>query len=660
MAHWCAGGTPMSPLRLGGRKHVVAAEDSGAARAPTGRTLLDVDDLATHFTTPRGTVKAVDGVSFPLDRGRTLGLVGESGCGKSVLSRSIMGLLPSRNVVRRGAISFDGHRLDQMGPAELRSYWGTQLAMVFQDPMTSLNPVMRIGKQITESLQFHFDMDRKDAKETALALLRSVNIPEPGRRKTPAPPRRGGGGGPPPPGARPRPHRRDRGHVRRPDRGAGPHQDLVRQDADAVHGGSGGVDPAARERQPHPAQRHRRPAARPHRPAPGLPVRRPLPLRPGPLPRGAAAAHRGRGSRPRLPLLVPGRHRRRAGGAGTQPRRPRAPSRAGRDGRREQGRGGRGLMAGSGTAHLRGGDDVLLRVEDLVVDFPAGPGRHVSAVSKVSIHVAEGETLGLVGESGCGKSTTARAVIQLPKPTAGKVRFDGHELTALDGERLRALRPQMQIVFQDPISSLNPRRRVGDIVGAPLKVWGRGTDEERRARVDEVLEAVGLDPDVARDRRPHQFSGGQCQRICIARALVLEPKLVICDEPVSALDVSVQAQILNLLEDLKARYGLTLIFITHDLAVVKNVSDRVAVMYLGKICEVAVPDRLYASPAHPYTAALLSSIPVPDPEAPAGPGELAAGDLPSPLSPPSGCRFRTRCPRAQDRCAAEEPQVREV
>ena len=172
----------MSPLRLGGRKHVVAAEDSGAARAPTGRTLLDVDDLATHFTTPRGTVKAVDGVSFTLDRGRTLGLVGESGCGKSVLSRSIMGLLPSRNVVRRGAISFDGHRLDQMGPAELRSYWGTQLAMVFQDPMTSLNPVMRIGKQITESLQFHFDMDRKDAKESALALLRSVNIPEPGRR----------------------------------------------------------------------------------------------------------------------------------------------------------------------------------------------------------------------------------------------------------------------------------------------------------------------------------------------------------------------------------------------------------------------------------------------------------------------------------------------
>jgi peptide/nickel transport system ATP-binding protein len=317
-------------------------------------------------------------------------------------------------------------------------------------------------------------------------------------------------------------------------------------------------------------------------------------------------------------------------------------------------------MAGSGTAHLRPDDDMLLRVESLVVEFPAGPGRHVSAVSNVSFDVAERETLGLVGESGCGKSTTARAVIQLPKPTGGKVTFADHELTALSGERLRVVRPQMQIVFQDPISSLNPRRRVGDIVGAPLEIWGRGSEAERRARVDEVLEAVGLDPDVARDKRPHEFSGGQCQRICIARALVLEPQLVICDEPVSALDVSVQAQILNLLEDLKQRYGLTLIFITHDLAVVKNVSDRVAVMYLGKICEVAAPDRLYANPAHPYTAALLSSIPVPDPEAPAGSAELTAGELPSPLAPPSGCRFRTRCPRAQELCAVEEPHTREV
>ena len=317
-------------------------------------------------------------------------------------------------------------------------------------------------------------------------------------------------------------------------------------------------------------------------------------------------------------------------------------------------------MAGTGTAHLRAVDDVLLRAEDLVVDFPTSGGHTVSAVAGISFDVAEGETLGLVGESGCGKSTAARAVMQLPAPTSGTVLFEGLDLTAQRGERLRELRPRIQIVFQDPISSLNPRRRVGDIVGAPLKIWSKGTDAERRAKVDGALETVGLDPAVARDKRPHEFSGGQCQRICIARSLVLDPRLVICDEPVSALDVSVQAQILNLLEDLKARYGLTLVFITHDLAVVKNVSDRVAVMYLGKLCELTDPDRLYTAPAHPYSAALLSAIPVPDPTVRAQSSGLVPGDLPSPLAPPSGCRFRTRCPRAEERCALEEPQVREV
>ncbi len=317
-------------------------------------------------------------------------------------------------------------------------------------------------------------------------------------------------------------------------------------------------------------------------------------------------------------------------------------------------------MAGTGTAHLRAPDQALLRAEDLVVEFPVNRTLKVHAVSGISIDVLEGETLGLVGESGCGKSTTGRALMQLPPPTSGRVVFEGHELTGMSGGTLREVRPRMQLIFQDPISSLNPRRTVGDIVGEPLKIWGRGTKEEQRAKVDEVLEAVGLDAEVARPKRPHEFSGGQCQRICIARALVLEPKVVICDEPVSALDVSVQAQILNLLEDMKARYGLTLVFIAHDLAVVKNVSDRIVVMYLGKLCEVAPPDRLYTSPAHPYTAALLSAIPVPDPSATTKVPTTLAGDLPSPMAPPSGCRFRTRCPRAAERCAAEEPQLREV
>jgi peptide/nickel transport system ATP-binding protein len=315
-------------------------------------------------------------------------------------------------------------------------------------------------------------------------------------------------------------------------------------------------------------------------------------------------------------------------------------------------------MAGSGDAHLR--PDALLSVRDLVVEFPAGRGVSVKAVSGISLDVRAGETLGIVGESGCGKSTTGRAIMQLPKPTSGVVEFQGTDLTQLKGEKLRAVRTKLQFIFQDPISSLNPRRKVRDIVGEPLKIWGRGNDKEREAQVTEVLEAVGLDPGVAGDKRPHQFSGGQCQRISIARSLVLDPELIICDEPVSALDVSVQAQIINLLEDMKSRYGLTLIFIAHDLAVVKNVSDRVVVMYLGKICEVGSPDELFSSPAHHYTAALLRSIPAPDPAISPTRAGLLTGDLPSPIAPPSGCRFRTRCPRAEQRCTDEEPEMRAV
>jgi peptide/nickel transport system ATP-binding protein len=318
-------------------------------------------------------------------------------------------------------------------------------------------------------------------------------------------------------------------------------------------------------------------------------------------------------------------------------------------------------MAGSGTAHLRDPGDTLLRAENLVVEFPVGrTGLKVHAVTDVSIDVREGETLGLVGESGCGKSTTGRAMMQLPSPTSGSVIYDGRDLTKLKPSELRELRPQMQMIFQDPISSLNPRRKVGDIVAEPLRIWKRGSSGEQRKLVNETLEAVGLDPDASVDRRPHQFSGGQCQRICVARSLVLDPKLIICDEPVSALDVSVQAQILNLLEDMKQRYGLTLVFIAHDLAVVKNVSDRVAVMYLGKLCEVAKPDDLYAKPAHPYTAALLSSIPVPDPTVKVKETDTLAGELPSPVAPPSGCRFRTRCPRVLDVCVQVEPKMRQI
>ena len=422
-------------------------------------------------------------------------------------------------------------------------------------------------------------------------------------------------------------------------------------------------------------------------------------------------------------------------------------------------------MAGSGQAHLRPADEALLRVENMVVEFPVGnTGLKVHAVSDVSVDIREGETLGLVGESGCGKTTTGRAMMQVPTPTAGSVLLDNEDLTAFGNEAIREVRSKMQMIFQDPISSLNPRKTVRQIVAEPLvvdwlersgrtkasKVWERYVrwlmpiwnnlwkwfryslialaigiviwivgesggwtwlssasvviwlpalvvaapfaafylatavgwlalallvpltgvrrqirirrDRDRfraetETRVREVLNTVGLDPDVAMDKRPHEFSGGQAQRICIARALTMDPKVLICDEPVSALDVSVQAQILNLLEDMKRAYGLTMVFISHDLAVVKNISDRVAVMYLGKICEIAPPDELYSNPAHPYSAALISSIPVPDPSIDQRQIQAIEGELPSPIAPPSGCRFRTRCPRATEICTEQEPEI---
>ncbi len=285
--------------------------------------------------------------------------------------------------------------------------------------------------------------------------------------------------------------------------------------------------------------------------------------------------------------------------------------------------------------------EALLRVEQLVVEYHVH-GQTVHAVSGVSFDILPGETLGLVGESGCGKSTLGRAVLQLVRPTSGRVLFEGEDLTQMRGEPLRLLRRRLQLIFQDPIASLNPRRRIGDIVAEPLIIAGVSNKAERERRVREVLGAVGLDPDLTMGRLPHEFSGGQCQRISIARALVLEPQLLICDEPVSALDVLIRAQILNLLEAMKARYGLTLLFIAHDLAVVKAVSDRIAVMYLGKIVEIGATQALFRAPAHPYTSVLLQSIPLPDRRRAALPDRAAVRlPVPHPL-PARRCALRRR------------------
>lgn len=316
-------------------------------------------------------------------------------------------------------------------------------------------------------------------------------------------------------------------------------------------------------------------------------------------------------------------------------------------------------MAGTGKAHLRDASKSVLRVEDLVVEFALSKKTIVKAVSGISLDLIAGETLSVVGESGCGKSTLGKAILQLIPTTSGSVEFGGSDLTKLDKDAVRNLRPKMQMIFQDPISSLDPRYTVKQLVAEPLEIWSRGSSEERAIKVDELLNSVGIDPTIAGDRKAYEFSGGQCQRISIARSLALEPTLLICDEPVSALDVSIQAQILNLLQDMKERYGLTMMFISHDLSVVKAISTRILVMYLGKVCEIATPDSLYDSPKHHYTHALVGSVPIPDPTKKIN-QVLLEGEPPSTVDPPSGCRFRTRCPAATELCATEEPQLREM
>ncbi|HVN15995.1 MAG TPA: dipeptide ABC transporter ATP-binding protein [Anaerolineales bacterium] len=311
-------------------------------------------------------------------------------------------------------------------------------------------------------------------------------------------------------------------------------------------------------------------------------------------------------------------------------------------------------------------EEVLLEVEDLKMHFPIYRGVFqrqvgaVRAVDGVSFGVKRGETLGLVGESGCGKSTTGRTILQLYKPTAGDVHFEGVDLVKLHGEDLRKMRRKMQMIFQDPYASLNPRMTVEQIVGEPLMVHNAATGKEIQERVQHLLELVKLNPAFA-NRYPHEFSGGQRQRIGIARALSLQPSFIVCDEPISALDVSIQAQVVNLLEELQEQFNLTYLFIAHDLSMVRHISKRVAVMYLGVIVELAVRDELYHTPLHPYTQALLSAVPVPDPVADAKRNRvILEGDVPSPANPPSGCRFRTRCPIADKICAEQRPEFREI
>ena len=646
----------------------------------TGNSLLSVDDVVVDLPTSRGNLRAVDHVNLTVEAGRTLGVVGKSGCGKTMLSRAVLQLLPKKAKLS-GRVMFDGQDLLKLSPEKLRRLRGRSLAVVFQDPMTSLNPVLTIGTQLIETLQEHLELDDAAATRRSVELLAAVGIPAPEQRLAQYPHQLSGG-------MRQRvaiaialscepklliadepttaldvtiqaqildllAREQQRRHMA---------MILITHDLGVVAGRTDEVAVmyAGRvvERAPTPAlfKKMRMPYTEallaalprldtpPHTPLPAIIgasarsdpaakrvlVRAAVPLCGGALPDREARTHRCRDPRAPIRLLPPDRD----------------PCRC------------RRMMHQSVPSVRPKSSGALLDVDNLVVEYPAG-AKIVHAVSGVSLQIARGETLGLVGESGCGKSTLGRAVLQLRRPTSGRVRFDGQDLTAMQGDALRLMRRRVQLIFQDPIASLNPRRRIGDIVAEPLVISGVKDPNERNRRVHEVLSAVGLDPTLVVGRLPHEFSGGQCQRICIARALILNPEFIVCDEPVSALDVSIRAQILNLLEEMKGRFGLTLLFIAHDLAVVKAVSDRVAVMYLGRLCEVGPSEQLFARPAHPYTALLIEAIPVPDPDV--RPTEtVPTGEPPSPIAPPSGCRFRTRCPRADQRCSDEMPELRAV
>ncbi len=615
--------------------------------------LLSVHNLKTYFFTEERPVKAVDGVSFTLERGGALGIVGESGSGKSVTALSIMGLVPSPGRIVDGEILLEGEELRRKDRRAMSRVRGSKMAMIFQDPTASLNPVLSVGFQIAEALRRHQRLTRRAARARAIELLDLVGIADPMRRVDDFPHQLSGG-------------MRQRVMIAmalscdsklliadepttaldvtiqaqilellrmvRREFGTGIlliTHDLgviaeVAQDVVVMRSGRiverTNVD-ALFKRPQHPYTvdliaslpdlyvADERPTNLNNDANRDLAVGRDDDQGGGSLPRGGDAPHNGY-------VLDADR------------------------------------------------DEKLLEVRDLVKHFTASrallaseAGDVIRAVDGISFHIAAGESLALLGESGCGKSTTGRLILRLLDATSGKIKFSGRDLATLTPRELREQRREMQIVFQDSYGSLNPRMTVGESIGEPLRVYGN-THGPRSGRVAELLEAVGLSRSEG-ERHPHELSGGQRQRVGIARALALRPKLVVCDEPVSSLDRTVQTQVLRLFRSLQREMGLAYLFIAHDLGVVSEISDRVAVMYLGKIVEVATTQALYRTPLHPYTKALFSAVPRRDPQGRTD-RLLLETEVPSALEPPSGCRFRTRCPLAGERCAVEEPLLKEV
>jgi len=675
-----------------------AARGAPAPQAPQSPWLLEVEDLHVHFVTTRGVVRAVEGISYKVRPGETVALVGESGCGKSVSSLAIMRLLarPAGRVVG-GRILFEGRNLLELTEDEMREIRGRDIAMIFQEPMTSLNPVLTIGFQIMEPLLIHLDMSEAQARARALELLRMVGIPDAERRLDQYPHQFSGG-------------MRQRVMIaialscnpkliiadepttaldvtiqaqilrlmKDLSRDLGialvvitHNLGIVARYADRVNvmyaarlaeQGSA-ADVFARPLHPYTAgllrsvPRLDQPRGLKLETIEGLP---PNLLDPPPGCRFA----------PRCPAQQPACVAAPPPLAQVEPHRYSACVRA-----REMaqvGPTGLGLQSANPRPPARKALDQaqpLLEVRDLKTYFEVGAGMQVfrreraevRAVDGLSLEVFPGETVGLVGESGCGKTTVGRTLLRLEQATGGSIVFGGADVTRAGGQQLKDYRRRIQVIFQDPYSSLNPRMTIGEIIAEPMRVYDLVPDgKAARAKVAELLTQVGLFEYMA-ERYPHELSGGQRQRVGIARALAMQPSFIVCDEPVSALDVSIQAQIINLLEELQSRYRLTFLFIAHDLAVVRHISDRVVVMYLGRVMEIADRDTLYAEPLHPYTKALLDAVPIPDPRIEAKrEHRVLGGEVPSPLAPPRGCVFHTRCPLVGDECKMAVPPLREV
>jgi peptide/nickel transport system ATP-binding protein len=676
---------------------VQARERMRATAAVTGGgPVLAVEDLRVRFETSHGAVHAVEGVSYEVGAGETVAIVGESGSGKSVSALAVMRLLPpARTRVEASSIRFCGTDLLRLSDEDMREVRGRDISMIFQEPMTSLNPVLTIGFQIMEPLIIHMSMSEAEVRDRALELLRLVGITDGERRLEQYPHQLSGG-------------MRQRVMIaialacnpkliiadepttaldvtiqaqilelmKDLSRRLGisliiitHNLGVVARYADRVN-----VMYAAKLVEQGSADRIFLKSRHPYtiglmRSVPRLDLPRTARLESiEGLPPDLRSPPAGCRFAPRCS------HRLDACG-GDIPLREIEPYHLSACIRSAEIASGQLAPEPPGRAAAKTGSAIrdskpLLVVKGLRKHFGvrvggAGllPGRTgtIKAVEDVSFSIAPGRTLGLVGESGCGKTTVGRVVLKLEEPTGGTIHFAGTDITHLGHAGLRNLRQKIQVIFQDPFSSLNPRMTVGEIIAEPIKVYklvpGRAAQRER---VAELLAQVGLFHYHA-DRYPHELSGGQRQRVGIARALALEPSFIVCDEPVSALDVSIQGQIINLLEELQARLGLTYLFIAHDLAVVRHISDRVAVMYLGRIMELADRDELYDNPQHPYTRALLDAAPVPDPvvERARAPRTLT-GEIPSPLTPPSGCVFHTRCPIAGEECRREVPHIREL